>query len=156
MTEVIREFQNEFRFLSNFWPAKVKLDGVEYPSVEFAYQAAKSDDQEYRKKILACRSPGESKKLGRWIVVREDWEQVKVGIMEGLLHQKFSIPTLQDQLIATYPKELQEGNTWGDKFWGVDLRTGQGLNTLGMLLMRIRDELVCQDKVFVSSDNTSS
>jgi predicted NAD-dependent protein-ADP-ribosyltransferase YbiA (DUF1768 family) len=35
---------------------------------------------------------------------------------------------------------LQEGNTWGDTFWGVDLATGVGDNMLGQLLM-VRREL---------------
>ncbi len=36
---------------------------------------------------------------------------------------------------------LQEGNRWGDTFWGVDLRTGKGENKLGKILMRVRKEL---------------
>jgi predicted NAD-dependent protein-ADP-ribosyltransferase YbiA (DUF1768 family) len=32
-------------------------------------------------------------------------------------------------------------DTWGDKFWGVDLETGEGENNLGILLMELREML---------------
>ena len=41
-TQVIDSFQGEYRFLSNFWPCVVEYEGTEYPSVENAYQAAKT------------------------------------------------------------------------------------------------------------------
>ena len=37
----ITRFHGEYRFLSNFYPVKVEYDGVQYPTVEHAYQAAK-------------------------------------------------------------------------------------------------------------------
>ena len=41
---VIDRFDGEYRFLSNFWYARVSLDGVVYPYVENAYQAAKTQE----------------------------------------------------------------------------------------------------------------
>ena len=49
--------------------------------------------------------------------------------------------TVRQALIDTGDQELIEGNWWGDRFWGVDLKTNQGQNHLGMLLMKIRSEL---------------
>jgi predicted NAD-dependent protein-ADP-ribosyltransferase YbiA (DUF1768 family) len=40
----ITSFKGKYGFLSNFMDAKVMLDGMEYPSVENAYQAAKTTD----------------------------------------------------------------------------------------------------------------
>lgn len=37
----IKGFFGDYRWLSNFGQAQVQLDGVTYPSVEVAYQAAK-------------------------------------------------------------------------------------------------------------------
>ena len=37
------------------------------------------------------------------------------------------------------PHELVEGNTWGDRYWGV--YNGQGKNWLGRLLMQVRGEI---------------
>ena len=36
---------------------------------------------------------------------------------------------------------LEEGNWWGDIFWGVDKKTGAGENNLGKILMKVREEL---------------
>ena len=36
---------------------------------------------------------------------------------------------------------IEEGNWWKDKFWGVDIKTRQGENHLGKLIMKIRKSL---------------
>jgi ribA/ribD-fused uncharacterized protein len=138
---IISCFDGPDRFLSNFWPCKVTLDGVEYASTEHAYQAAKSDDPGYRAAVAASTSPNFAKRLGRKAKLRADWEFVKLGIMEDLLRQKFAAGTeLAAKLIATSGKELVEGNWWGDVFWG-QCPLGVGDNHLGKLLMKIREEL---------------
>jgi ribA/ribD-fused uncharacterized protein len=133
---IIDRFDGEYRFLSNFYSARVKMGKFDYPSVENAYQAAKSHGMDTR--LLVC-SAGEAKKLGKLGILRPDWEEVKLGIMEDLLRQKFSIPELQEKLLATGDATLIEGNWWGDTFWGVCRCKGE--NHLGILLMKIRDEL---------------
>ena len=52
-----------------------------------------------------------------------------------------AIPALAAALLATGDAVLQQGNTWGDRYWGKDLRTGEGENHLGRLLMERRDLL---------------
>ena len=80
--------------------------------------------------------------MGRQVQLRPDWEQVKDGIMEEIVHAKFfQIEPFARKLVATGNAELIEGNTWGDTYWGVDLHTMQGQNKLGKILMKIRDEL---------------
>ena len=76
--------------------------------------------------------------------IRVDWHEIKDGVMLDLIRQKFSDkhPELRDRLIATYPRRLSEGNKWGDRYWGVDLRTGIGEDRLGKILMRVRDEIM--------------
>ena len=141
MIEKINEFKGEFRFLSNFWPCKVCLDNVEYPSVECAYQAAKSLDPNVRKFFLNASS-AQAKQLGKMIAIRKDWNEVKVPIMYNLVWQKFSNDeTLRQKLLQTGSAELIEGNTWGDTFWGVDMRSGNGKNILGKILMETRANL---------------
>jgi predicted NAD-dependent protein-ADP-ribosyltransferase YbiA (DUF1768 family) len=61
--------------------------------------------------------------------------------MEDLVRQKFSNPALATRLLKTGEAVLEEGNTWGDRFWGVDARTGEGENHLGLILMRVRKDL---------------
>lgn len=48
-------------------------------------------------------------------------------------------PDLADKLVATKDAELIEGNTWGDRIWGVC--DGIGENRLGKILMRVRAEM---------------
>jgi ribA/ribD-fused uncharacterized protein len=138
----ISSFSFEYRFLSNFYPCQVELDGVIYSSVEHAYQAAKTLNMEERKPFhqTPAISAAESKKLGRKLTLRPDWDDVKLQVMEDLLLQKFAAPKLREKLLQTGDQLLVEGNYWGDTFWGVDHKKG-GLNHLGQLLMKIRKKL---------------
>ncbi len=141
MVEKITSFQGEHRFLSNFYPAKVQFDGVVYPTVEHAYQAAKNEDPEYRAKVLAAETPGGAKKLGKKAKLRPEWERgYKMMIMELMLRQKFLLtPELGKMLLDTGTAEIIEANNWGDSFWGV--YKGKGANQLGGMLMKLREEL---------------
>ena len=135
----IDSFQGPFRFLSNFWYVTVELDGERYPSVEHAYQAAKTLRAAERAVIREARTPGAAKRRGQHVTLRKDWEDAKLGIMLQLLRQKFAKPQLREMLLGTGNAELVEGNTWGDTYWGV--HNGVGANHLGRLLMQVREEL---------------
>lgn len=133
-------FSGKLRFLSNFYPASVFLDRQEYPSVEHAYQAAKTLSPIERREIRFAPNPAIAKRLGKLVTKRPDWEEVKLAIMEDLVRQKFnSDPELAVLLISTDDLELIETNTWGDTFWGVC--GGEGRNELGKVLMKVREEL---------------
>jgi ribA/ribD-fused uncharacterized protein len=74
--------------------------------------------------------------------VREDWNKVKLDIMRDLLRKKFvENDYFRRKLLSTGNSEIQEGNWWGDKFFGVDLKTGEGQNLLGKMIMDIRKEI---------------
>lgn len=137
----IHEFQGEYRWLSNFWPAPVLLGTLLYPTVEHAYQAAKTHDDTSRSIIRMAPTPGRAKWLGKHMTnLRPDWNAVRVGVMRELIWQKFVDHELATKLLATLPHKLVEGNTWGDTFWGVC--KGVGENQLGKLLMERRNSLV--------------
>jgi len=133
----IESFRGEYRFLSNFWYAKTVYKGIEFPTSEHAYQAAKSIDERMWRYFATLETPGEAKRCGKMINCRPDWEGVKVDIMFALLASKFSDTSLMDKLVATGDAELIEKNSWGDVFWGVC--QGVGKNWLGKLLMSIRN-----------------
>ena len=137
-SNVVTEFQGEYRFLSNFWSCFIEYELLTYPSVENAYQAAKCADKSDRLFFLTAKS-SEAKRRGKVVKIRSDWDKVRLGVMLGLLRQKFSQEPLKSKLLATGNKILQEGNWWGDKFWGVS--NGEGENNLGKLLMQVRGEL---------------
>lgn len=135
----IDSFQGEYRWLSNFWPALVIFDGDYYPTVEHAYQAAKTTDRSARIRIHRAETPGLAKKLGRGLAMRPDWDTFKLEVMLILLRQKFTDPELRRKLLETGDRELIEGNTWGDRFWGVCGGTGE--NHLGKILMHVREAI---------------
>ena len=132
----IEGFFNEFRFLSNFHPSEIIVDGITYPTVEHAYQALKCDNKDQRNKIAKTNTPGQAKRMGRGIQLRSNWDTIRVPIMHTLLEEKFKIPEFRDSLIMTYPHSLEETNNWNDQFWGVC--NGAGENQLGKLLMKVR------------------
>lgn len=145
----ISSFQGDYRFLSNFYPAVVRLTGPdgssapEYPTVEHAYQASKTNDETWRLTIRTALSPGDAKRLGRQVPLSPVFEAAKLDIMKGLLRQKFSHSLLRKRLIATGQAILIEGNTWHDNYWGQcscsRCRGLIGENHLGVLLMHERE-----------------
>lgn len=137
----IKEFQGEARFLSNFISVRICYDGVVYPSVENAYQAAKCMLMDDRAQFKDCLAH-EAKRLGKIVPMRSDWNKIKESVMYELVKQKFTEhPTLREKLLATGECHIEEGNRWGDTYWGVDIRTGEGDNRLGQMLMDIRSDL---------------
>ena len=137
-------FFEEYRFLSNFYEAPVTYRGLTYQNNEAAFQAQKCLTEEEMRRFTAL-SARSAKSLGRRVALRPDWEEVKVGIMEEIVRAKFTQnEDLAVKLINTGDRELIEGNTWRDLFWGVDLKTRKGKNNLGIILMKIRAELNAQ------------
>ncbi len=135
----ISGFNGEWRFLSNFYQTPVLFDGVIYPSVENAYQAAKTLDGEIRNKFLTISSK-EAKLLGKKLIVRSEWDRIKLQIMNDLVLDKFKRNDyLTWKLKNTGELYIEETNWWGDKFWGVC--KGEGENNLGKIIMNIRNNL---------------
>ena len=138
-------FHGPYRFLSNFWSVDVVSDGFTYPTVEHAYQAAKTLDGLERARIRQAATPGEAKELGRQVALRGDWEQIRDDVMLGLLRHKFRDQDLLPQLLGTLGRDLVEVNDWGDTYWGAVRRADGaivGQNRLGVLLRQVRAELL--------------
>lgn len=139
----ISSFIGSFRFLSNFYPAIIYLDGVGYPTVEHAYQAAKTEVHAEREKVRLAQTAGKAKSLGRRVTMSPlfDVPEVKLKVMLNLIRQKFGPehPELRRALLATHPAELVESNDWDDFYWGVC--HGVGENHLGLILMKVREEI---------------
>ena len=136
---MINSFQGEHEFLSNFAASEIEFEGIVFPTVEHAFQAAKTFNHTGRVLIAAASTPGKAKRLGRSVSLRADWDEVKYSIMFQLVLQKFQLPALEEKLLATGDAILVEGNTWGDKVWGVC--DGEGTNWLGQILMDVRKRI---------------
>lgn len=143
---MINNFKKEYFFLSNFYPSTVKYEGLEYANVEAAFQAAKTTNQKERIAFAKENNPSIVKKMGRNILLRADWENVKEDIMYQLVYEKFSShPELKKKLLETGSEDLVEGNYWHDNIWGncscPKCITRKGENRLGKILMQVRAEL---------------
>lgn len=142
----INEFKGEYRWLSNFWPCSVAFEGVEYPSVEHAFVAAKTTKESTRKVIKNLKTAAEAKRLGRSLKLRDDWDSIKLSIMKELIAYKFTKNyVLKDKLMETDKAQLIEGNTWNDTYWGVC--NGIGYNHLGKILMSTREILIFEQDI---------
>jgi ribA/ribD-fused uncharacterized protein len=145
----INRFAGPWAFLSNFYACPVNYEMVVYPSVEHAYQAAKTLDLELRKKLTEPTvTAGQAKRYGARLTKRGqqrvDWFEVNLAIMKELLVQKFSRSILKRKLLSTFGAQLVEGNDWCDNFFGVcscipcQEAKIEGQNQLGKLLMEVR------------------
>lgn|SRR3990167_817544 len=150
----ISDFRGPYQWLSNFYLAMVEYEGNYYPSTEHAFQATKALSVELRLPFMTVSQQGliaptqlvrmmtcaEAKKAGRRLSLRHDWDKVKLDVMHAVLWSKFTLhEDLKKKLLATGDEELIEGNTWGDRYWGVC--NGVGENHLGRLLMELRVQL---------------
>ena len=110
---------------------------MDYLNAESAYQAQKSPKNAH---LFTQLSGYEAKKMGYKVLMVANWNDTKLQIMYNIVSEKFAQNTyLQKKLLATGDAILIEGNTWRDTFWGVC--NGVGENWLGLILMRVRDEL---------------
>ncbi|KAK3908583.1 Retrovirus-related Pol polyprotein from transposon 412 [Frankliniella fusca] len=141
-TEPITSFIGDFDFLSNFYPVEISFEGNVWPSVEHAFQAAKTDNIKDKERIRNARSPKLAKQLGRFVNLKDNWDSLRNQVMLDLLLIKFSRNDLASKLYDTGERELIEGNYWCDMYWGQCFcslhRNEIGLNRLGKLLAQIR------------------
>lgn len=146
--EKIDQFKGNYRFLSNFYEGDyIPYADYNFKTGEHLYQCLKTTKTDEIAKIIFAPTPGEAKRLGQKVTLRDNWDQVKIEAMRLTLGAKFiSSPELTWLLISTDSAVLIEGNTWHDQIWG-DCTCGRkqciepGKNLLGTLLMQLRTDL---------------
>ena len=130
------------REFSNFAPFGIDLDDAWWPTAENYYQAQKFTDPELRKAIRKADKPVIAKSLAdkNKAAIRPDWDAIKDDVMYRAVRRKFELhPELRTMLLATGDEDIVESAPT-DTYWGVG-RDGTGLNKLGKIIARIRDEL---------------
>lgn len=135
---MITNFKNTF--LSNMYSHPITFKGYTYSCAEAAFQAQKNLNMCH---LFQNVDGYVAKKLGKSILLRDDWGRVKVDIMYDIITEKFKDIELRDKLLATGNEVLIEGNTWGDTFWGM-VKSGNnysGSNVLGQILMEVRNDI---------------
>ncbi|MBQ9873701.1 MAG: DUF1768 domain-containing protein [Thermoguttaceae bacterium] len=139
-------FRGKYGFLGNFYhPAPVRFEGLEFANSEAAFQGAKTLDPQLRASFCDL-TPSAAKKLGGQVELRPDWEEVKDSVMEAVVRDKFTRHAEFGRLLLeTGDRELYEGNSWDDSYWGFDYLKAEGRNQLGRTLMKIRAELAARE-----------
>ncbi len=95
-----------------------------------------------RKAIRKADKPVIAKSLAdkNKAAIRPDWDAIKDDVMYRAVRRKFELhPELRTMLLATGDEDIVESAPT-DTYWGVG-RDGTGLNKLGKIIARIRDEL---------------
>jgi len=145
----VDSFKGKYEKLSNFYPVVIHFEGINFPSVEHAFVAAKSKDIFFRQKIagLPADQAWKAKRMGRKIRLRSDWDMIKIAYMKRFLYQKFAYDEFRNLLLSTGDVQIIEGNYWHDNYWGDCYCTKKckdikGKNNLGKLLMKIRREII--------------
>lgn len=137
--KIISSFRGEYSFLSNMYTCDILYGNIQYHSAENAFQGSKCIDQD-TKVYISLLTPSRSKQEGKKVILRDDWERVKDTVMAEIVLEKFiQNPDLLEKLINTGDRELVEGNTWKDFYWG--RCNGVGQNKLGRILMQVRKQL---------------
>lgn len=145
---MINTFKGQYSFLSNFYILTYPIHwrGINYKSSEHFFQAMKTLNFHERLVIANCQTAGETKKLGRKVTLRENWNDAKDIIMKLALTLKFSTnDELSYQLLTTGDQLLVEGNHWHDNYWGnctcPKCMNKLARNQLGLTLMHVRKTL---------------
>lgn len=126
----------------------VEVNGVVFPTSEHFYQCMKYvDHPEVQKEILGERNPllMKNKQKKHRGLIRKDWEELKVIIMEITVHLKLVTHWVKfgNLLVESGTKEIVEISK-KDSFWGMVPQVSNpgvlvGENKLGEILSRFRE-----------------
>jgi ribA/ribD-fused uncharacterized protein len=148
-------------YLSQWYPSKFTIDGVEYNTAEQYMMAEKArfflgshpENADILKAIMTSNSPREQKALGGKVRGFVDSEWVKVArdvVYRGNLAKFQQNPDLKEKLLATGSKTIVEASPI-DQRWGIGLSADdprarepsqwRGHNWLGEAIMQVRQTL---------------
>lgn len=138
----------DFGCFSNFFVSGFYYDDRWWKSSEHCYQAFKFTDKKIQERIRSQPNAFMAAREGRskQYPLRHDWDlsvdgdPVKEKVMYEILKAKFTQnKALRDILLSTGNRMIYE-LSYRDQYWGT-LPDKSGKNRLGVLLMRLRDEL---------------
>ena len=142
--------------LSQWYPSLFQAEGERYHWAEQYMMAQKArlfEDEEFFRRIMAAKHPGECKKLGKQVRNFDGgtWDKEKSAIVARGNYYKFSQnPEMKEFLLATGNRVLVEASPY-DRIWGIGMTAAnanaenpllwRGRNLLGFALMEVRDKL---------------
>ena len=149
-------FYTKMSPFSNHFQSNFRIEGIEFNCCEQFYMYSKAlhfNDKQQADNILKATDPVIQKRLGSKIArfKKDVWNKRSQSVMETGLFAKFKKnPSLKDILLSTDEKILIEANKY-DRYWSCGLplfdnkiwsqKEWKGQNTLGQLLMKVRERL---------------
>jgi ribA/ribD-fused uncharacterized protein len=153
---------------SNFYPSSITIEGLTWRTTEHYFQAMKTEDAIVQEHIRQAASPGEAKRYGSHVKLRDDWDAVvgdarmwdifrdpqgivversKDHFMYQALIAKFTQnPHVMKLLLSTGEDPIVEDTrslvgkvSRIDGYWG-NGEDGNGLNKLGRMLVHLRSD----------------
>lgn len=157
-------FRGDRSIFSNFFPAIMVIEDVEYANVEQFFQHEKAlacgyDNQ--ARKIMNKVNPWYAKTVGGRCEVNDEWKRIRMRTLYNGIYAKFdqNIP-LKQALLNTMGLNLYEATSDLLYACGIDLdspkwATGEwiGENATGKILMKVRGEFLEEDTLGNSASN---
>lgn len=151
------QFRGDFFPFSNMYPLEEWIEadcGVLVPTSEHAYMANRLLDPQLQRAVAMVRDTdhtagGARAKQLAHEYIQKGAEQAfvtdieRVDLMRSVVTRKvLANKSIELLLLSTRETTIEEGNTWGDTFWGISPPgSGVGANHLGRIYMELRDKL---------------
>lgn len=158
-------YKGDRSIYSNFFPAPFTLDGEDYIHVEQYYQYVKAchhNEDDVAERILKLSNPWRIKLLGDSIEPKETWIPKRMKTLYDGVSAKFRQNwPLQDELFRSKGLKLYEATTdayfacgigFDSKRW--DNMDWSGENVAGLIVMKVRDELLLELSGSPTDENT--
>lgn len=156
----IEAFRGDYYPFSNMYPLEtwIKADcGEDVPTSEHAYMANRFSLYDDQLKVALARGSaadnfsakhGVAAKERAYELIREgavlidERNVARIALMKRVVQLKLeNNEHIKELLEGTGDQSIYEGNSWGDRFWGVSpVGSCQGYNNLGQILMSLRQE----------------
>lgn len=134
--------ENPYGCFTNFSPHGFELDADWWRTSEHYFQSQKFAGTPHAEEIRKLLKPRQTFDLAHQLkhLVRPDWLQVRDAVMRKAVERKFEFNAdIRAVLLSTGDALLIE-NSPTDSYWGCG-SDGKGKNTLGKILMEVREKL---------------
>jgi N-glycosidase YbiA len=141
MAIVINPDDTSMSFYLNASLHRLRIRGKFWPSVEHFYQAQKFEDHTFQERVRAAETASSATRSGRSLELKlgPNWQSRRYQVMYEALVAKFTQHArLKERLLSTGNQSFYFNSP--DIYWGMG-ESGEGNNTFGLLLERIRLEI---------------
>lgn len=139
-----RESEIPYGCFSNFYRSFFIYNNIGFKTAEHAFQAYKHiHNKKIFDEIANAPTPTEAKKIGsnRENIPRNDWDEVKVKIMEEIVYAKFTQNQTCKEILMSTGDDILVEHTYNDTYWADSGGNNRGKNMLGKVLMDIRKKI---------------